>query len=117
MRAAEARIIARPPDVDRADTVEWKAGELERLLTDVPGTVVVIDDNLALGLHLAERNRHGTWPIVSIVFLGQRSSLGWCFVAAGASFLRGGLERYHPDREVIRAHRSWRCSPGASLAW
>lgn len=65
-----ARIIARPPDVDRAHTVEWKVSELERLLTDEPGTVVVIDDNLALGRRLLERNERAERPIISIVFLG-----------------------------------------------
>jgi hypothetical protein len=65
-----AQIIARPPDVDRADTVEWKVSELERLLKDEPGSVVVIDDNLALGRRLLERNEHAERPIISIVFLG-----------------------------------------------
>lgn len=64
------RIIARPPGVDRAHTVEWKVSELERLLKDEPGTVVVIDDNLALGRRLLERNEHAERPIISIVFLG-----------------------------------------------
>jgi hypothetical protein len=65
-----APVIARPENVDRAHTVEWKTSELERLLADEPGTVVVIDDNLALGRRLCERNEHAARPIVGIVFLG-----------------------------------------------
>ncbi|GLY02793.1 MULTISPECIES: hypothetical protein [Actinoplanes] len=65
-----APVVARPESVDRARTVDWKTGELERLLTTGPGQVIVIDDNLALGRRLCERNAHAATPIVGIVFLG-----------------------------------------------
>jgi len=65
-----APVIARPDGVDRADTVEWKVGELEHLLKSEPGEVVIIDDNLGLGRRLCERNEHASKAIVSIVFLG-----------------------------------------------
>jgi hypothetical protein len=65
-----APVIARPGNVDRAHTVQWKTSELERLLAGEPGNLIVIDDNLALGRRLCERNEHATRPIISIVFLG-----------------------------------------------
>lgn len=67
----EAPVVARPEGVDRAHTVEWKVSELEQIAKTESGRIVVIDDNLALGRRLYERNRHeSTTPIVSIVFLG-----------------------------------------------
>ena len=100
-----APIIARPFDVPRAHTVEWKVSELERLLKDEPGTVVVIDDNLALGRRLRERNHHAKRPIVSIVFLSPLTvpevrSAGICsrpedhFYVAGWNDIIGIVHRY-----------------------
>lgn len=66
-------IIARPPDVARELTTQWKISVLEELAKDHRGILILVDDAIPTMKALWERNRSSNNFIVAILFDGSLS--------------------------------------------
>lgn len=65
-----APVLARPAEVVRESTIEWKLSVLRRLNDHYDGRVVSVDDSVALARAINAANKKSSRAIVAVLYLG-----------------------------------------------